>query len=383
VKIVKVEAPYLKIPFPEPGIRTVYDGGKSEKHFGVGIVKVHTDDGLVGYGAQRTAFEEWTSFVERIARPLLMESIVEPYYVEKFARYIRVQPAGTYAGVRLCAVESALWDLIGKKAGLPVYKLLGAYQNKVKAYASVLGEYPLMTTEQWVQFCEKLYTQGFKAIKLHIGYLWPNPDKVIEVIAAIRKKLGNKIDIMVDAMQAWEPHPLYDLRTTIAYARALESYNVLWLEEPVPHFNNPELSSQLCQAVDIPIAGGGALFGLHSYRYVLEKGALDIVQPDIQQAGGILEVRRIALLAESYGRVCIPHFFGPGIALAATLQVIGASDIGWIEYNYHPPAWSVETRDCMLKEPIRIDEEGYVKIPDKPGLGVEVKEDVIDKYTTK
>jgi len=97
-------------------------------------------------------------------------------------------------------------------------------------------------------------------------------------------------------------------------------------------------------------------------------------------AGGISDVRRIAFLAEAYGKLCIPHFWGPGIGLAATLQVIGSTNIPWLEYCYHPPAFSFEVRDSMLSKPINIDKNGYVEIPKKPGLGVELNEEFIEKH---
>jgi L-alanine-DL-glutamate epimerase-like enolase superfamily enzyme len=275
----------------------------------------------------------------------------------------------------------ALWDAIGKKANLPVYKLLGSFQDRVKAYASVLEEYPLWKAEKWVKFVERLFSEGFKAAKLHIGWMWPDVNDVLNVVRLIRKTVGYDLDLMVDAMQAWVPQPLYDLQATLKYARGLEKYEVLWLEEPLPHFNNLDLSAELCDSVDIPIAGGGAMFGFHTYKTVLEKNALDIVQPDVMHAGGISEVRRIAFLAETYGKLCIPHFWGPGIALAATLQVIGSTNIPWVEYCYHPPAFGFEVRDAMLREPITIDKNGYVEVPKKPGIGIELNEEFIEKHT--
>lgn len=121
--------------------------------------------------------------------------------------------------------------------------------------------------------------------------------------------------------------------------------------------------------------------GWQSFETVLEKGALDIVEPDVQYAGGISELKKIAFLAEVHGRRCIPHFWGPGLALAATLQVIGSIDSPYVEYNFHPPAWVPEVRDAMLKTPIMVDKEGYVKIPDGPGLGVELNEENVERYT--
>jgi L-alanine-DL-glutamate epimerase-like enolase superfamily enzyme len=259
--------------------------------------------------------------------------------------------------------------------------MLGAYQDKVKAYASVLEPYPLWNRERWTKFTQEILNEGFKGIKLHIGWLWPDPQQIIDVVKAIRETLGYDFDIMIDAMQAWRPNPLYDLNVAIKYARGLERYNCAWLEEPLPHFNNPELSAQLCSAVDIPIAGGGAMFGMHTYKTVLEKGALDIVQPDVMHAGGLSEVRRIAIMSEFLGKRCIPHYWGVGIGLAATLQVIGSTNIPWLEYPYHPPSLTIEVRDCMLKNPIRIDKDGYVEVPKKPGLGIELNEEIIEKYT--
>jgi len=150
----------------------------------------------------------------------------------------------------------------------------------------------------------------------------------------------------------------------------------------LPHFNNPDLCAQLCKATTTPIAGGGGMFGIHTYKTVLEKGALDIVEPAVMHTG-LSEVRRIALLAELYGRECIPQFNGVGIGMAATLQVIGSTNIPWLEYPYHPPALTPEARDCMLSEPLKIDKNGFIKVPIKPGLGIELDEEIVEKYTLK
>jgi len=380
LKITDVNAICIEVPFAE-GLRTVEDLELFQKADRYTLVKLSTDEGIIGIGAQDVTDPSWCDYIEERVKPVLLNQVIEPFYVERFARYFRSQPFGTQVSPRPCCVEMALWDIIGKKANLPVYKLLGAYQDRVKAYASVLEEYPQWNDDKWVKFVDKLVAEGFKAIKLHIGYLWPDPEKILNVVKKIRESVGYEIDLMVDAMQAWVPQPLYDFSAALKYARGLEKYEVLWLEEPLPHFNNPELSARLCDAVDIPIAGGGAMFGYHTYQTVLEKNALDIVQPDVMHAGGILEVRRIAFLAEAYGKTCVPHFWGPGVGLAATLQVIGSTNIPWVEYCYHPPAFTAEVRDSMLSSPIRIDKDGYVKIPQKPGLGVELNDQYVRQHT--
>lgn len=381
MKITDLKISYLEVPLSEPGFRSIAAPERIRKKVGFTLVKLLTDEEIVGIGVQDVRYPEWGKMVERTMKPFLLDQVVEPYYVEKLARRIRSWPFGTGLSPRPCAVEIALWDAAGKKAGLPIYKLFGAYQDKVKAYASVLEEYPVMGAEEWTKFTEGIIGDNFKAIKLHIGMFWRDPQQIIDVVKVIRDKLGYDFDIMIDAMQAWSPNPIYDLKAAIKYARGLERYECAWLEEVLPHYNNPDLCAQLCRTVDIPIAGGGAMCGIHTYKTVLEKGALDIVQPDVMHAGGLMEVRRIALLAESYGRECIPHYFGVGLGVAATLQVLGSTNIPWLEYPYHPPAYSVEALHCMLKEPIRIDKDGYAEVPKGPGLGIELNESNVEKYT--
>lgn len=383
VRITDVKCHRVEVPFAEPGLRTVETNppGLLQKSERFTLVRIQTDERFVGFGVQDVDDAGWCNYVEQRVKPLLLQEIVEPYYVEKYMSYLRAPSFGTSVSPRPCCIELALWDLIGKKADLPVYKILGAHQDKVKAYASVLEQYPLMSPRKWAKYVEKIHQEGFQAIKLHIGWLWPKPDKILEVVRTIRKRLGCDLELMIDTMQAWSANPLYDLSTALKLARGLESYEVLWLEEPLPHFNSPELSARLCDAVDIPIAGGGAMFGYHTFRTVLEKNALDIVQPDVMHAGGLLEVKRISFLAETFGKLCFPHYWGSGIGLAATLQLLGSTNIPWVEYCHHPPAFSYQVRDSMLSKPIAIDDEGYVKVPEGPGLGIELNEDFIRKHT--
>jgi L-alanine-DL-glutamate epimerase-like enolase superfamily enzyme len=383
MKITDMKCCLVEVPFGKSGLRTARTKppGLVQRSERFCLVRIYTDEKIVGIGAQDVDDLGWCDNVERIVKPVLMKQIVEPYYVEKFANYLRAPSFGTGLNPRPCCVELALWDLIGKKADLPVYKVLGACQDRVKAYASVLEPYPIMSPQKWTEYIRRIDKEGFQAVKLHIGWLWPKPDKILEVVRSVRKRLGYELGIMIDTTQAWTPNPKYDLETAIRLARGLEEYGALWLEEPLPHLNNPEVSARLCDAVDIPIAGGGAMFGYQKFRTVLEKGALDIVQPDVTHGGGILEVKRIAFLAENYGKVCSPHYWGYGVGLAATLQLLGSTNIPWLEYPHHPPAFTYQIRDSMLTAPIVIDKEGYVDIPKQPGIGVALNEQFIRKHT--
>jgi len=390
MKITDVKAYLLRMPLSKEFLEAsgVFKGAK--KNFSWYLVKVFTDEGITGIGGQGVYNADmspgWTKFIEKSVKPFLIKEIVDPLFIERFSKYINLQAPIIYPTPRPCCVEMALWDILGKKANLPIYKILGATKNKVKAYASLLEPYPLLTPKEWAKLVKDVCEVGFKAVKLHIGARWGGweaPKNILDVVETVRNELGDDLEIMIDVMKAWPTLYPFDYNTALKLAKGLERYDVIFLEEPLPHIYNPELSSRLCNSVDIQIAGGGGMCGWQSYKTVLEKGALDIVEPDVQFAGGISEVRKIAFLAEVYGRTCIPHFWGPGIALAATLQLIGSIDSPYVEYNFHPPAWVPEARDAMLKEPIKIDKEGYVKIPDGPGLGVELDEENIERYTVK
>jgi len=383
MRIKDLQISYLEVPLSEP--LSEADSPEPATCYRIFLARIHTDEGMVGNGVQhwyfdKVEFPEWGTYVERAYKPYLLDAVVEPSLVERFVDDVRSEAFGTGVSPRPSCVEMALWDLVGKEAGKPIHELWGASQSKVKAYASVLEPYPLWSEDEWVDFVRGIYEEGFRAIKLHIGWKWKDPAKVIDVVAALRDAFGGDLEIMIDAMQGWSATPLYDLETAIRYARGLEMHGVRWLEEPLAHFNNPELGARLCNAVDIDIAGGGAMYGLHTFETVLREGALDIVQPDVQFCGGLLETRRIALLAERYGKQCIPHCWGCGHALAATLQVLATTGIPYLEYPYHPPSWTVEARDCLLEEPILIDDEGYVEVPQGPGIGVELDEENVRKY---
>jgi L-alanine-DL-glutamate epimerase-like enolase superfamily enzyme len=346
------------------------------KCFHAYLVEIFTDEGITGIGESwfYAGVTHWEKYLETYVKPFLLQEIVDPCHIEKFVSHFRVKPPGAAISPRPGCIEMALWDIVGKKAGLPVYKLLGGDNNKIKAYASTLEEYPLYTVGKWVKFVRGIYDGGFKAVKLHIGGIGEDPQKyILDVVKGIRDDLGDQIEIMVDAMQAWVPRP-YTFRSALKLARGLEEHNATWLEEPLPNLNNPDLSARLCDTADIEIAGGGSLFGWPAYKSLLERGALDIVQPDVAFVGGISEVQKIALLAEAYGRRCIPHFFALGIGMAATLHACSVVRSPYVECPHHPPYITDEITNALLEEPIKIDKEGYIHVPEGPGLGVALKE---------
>lgn len=339
------------------------------------LIRVNTDEGTSGVG---TSIMGWGRSLEEFIGDRIGAALValvgEAFAVERLTRILRL---GSWLGPRLCPLEIALWDVIGKACNQPIYKLLGGYQDKVMAYASTAE---LKKPEERVSDVLKWREQGFQAVKIRAHH--PNPQKDLEVVKAVRDAVGNDMEIMVDANMAWEfVAPLWSYQTAVKMAKEFEKLGVKWLEEPL-YKDNLEALAKLAAEVDIPIAGGELEFGLFRFKQLIDKGAYDIVQPDVNISGGILEGRKISALAEASGRLCIPHTWTNGLGLAANLQLIGAlTNCPYVEFPYEPPAWAEGVRDIILRESIKIDKNGFVEIPKKTGLGVELNEEVIAKYT--
>lgn len=380
LRITDVKSYYLEWPLTEPV--TDLDGVTYTKKWpGVTLVKVFTDEGLIGIGGQHTTWSRWKDYIEDQVKPFLLTKIVEPHYVEKFSSHFCSLAPGSDIGPGPNCVEVALWDLIGKSAAQPIYKLLGARKEKVKAYLSLYPKYPPWTEEEASDFTKKHH---FRAVKVH--GVTGDVDKDLSFIKNLRASLGYETEIMLDAEQGWKPSSVYDFRRALKMARGLERYEVAWFEDPLSFDRHPELVAKLAAAVDIPIAGGGRVYTAHRFKPLIVNDVLDIVQPDPQYSGGILEVKKIAILADLFGKVCVPHGGvgdSTGLCLAANLQVTGSTDIPYLEYDVFPPYYDERVRDRILAEPIVMKKDGYVDIPTKPGLGVELDEDAVAKYTVR
>jgi L-alanine-DL-glutamate epimerase-like enolase superfamily enzyme len=305
-------------------------------------------------------------------KPLLVGADV--FEVEPLMRKLRY---AAYVGPKPWALEIALWDAIGKLCGQPLFRLLGGSQSRVKAYASMLR---LIPAEEQVQQAMHYFEQGFRAIKLRAHRLRVEED--LEVIQAVRLAVGSDMEIMVDANQAWSTDPpFWNARSALRFARELEKLDVAWLEEPLPKDDVSGLA-ELCRKSEIPIAGGELEWGIHRFQYLLEKQAIDIVQPDPHWCGGILECRKISALAEAQNKLCILHSGGiGGLTFAANLQLSGAlPNCPYFEYMTDLRVFRPEVRDVLLQRPILVSEDGYIDVPTKPGIGVDLDEEAIARY---
>ena len=364
MRLTDLKVSYLKVPIREPGFRgNPLKGFPAMKAYPLVIVRAYTDDeGMTGVGGMdgrafwKAGISGWAKYLSDVVKPMLLKEIQEPFYNNMFMRRIRSEPPNAISPRPAC-VEMALWDIVGKALKTPVYKIFGATKDKVKAYVNAgPPQYPPWTPEKWADFYVDRREEGYKAVKMFFDPSFQSIESIVETTKVVRDSIGHEMEIMVDACSAWGPEPL-SFHRALMLARGLERYDVAWLEEPLPHILNPELSARLARMVDIPIAGGGTIFGIHNYRMLLEKGALDIVQPD---AGftGLSEVKKIAEMAEYYGKSCVPHAGGPGLVTRASLHVIGATDIRWCESHLMPPRWTVKERDSILKKPTLIDKDG-------------------------
>jgi len=264
----------------------------------------------------------------------------------------------------MAGINIALWDIVGKAVGKPVYQLLGGcYRSKIRAYASA-GEWK-QKPEELAREALSYSKEGFTAFKMRLGRGLATD---IEMIHAVRDAVGDAMDLMVDNSC------LYDVATAIRAARKLEKYNLVFYEEPIPE-SNIDGYVRIRSAVDVPIAGGECLLTRYDMQPRIERGAYDIVQTDCTNAG-ISESKKVAFMASLHGMLCIPHTWGNAVAIAANVHLAASIPNGCmveIDRTYNP------MRTEIVRTPIMV-EGGYVKVPQEPGLGIELNEQILSKF---
>jgi L-alanine-DL-glutamate epimerase-like enolase superfamily enzyme len=333
---------------------------------GGSIIEIRTDQGLTGIGPGMDAASVAGGEAQLVGK--------DPFDIEVLVPRLRYYVSGSRA---VASLEIALWDLIGKAMGQPLYKIWGAAKDKVPAYASMIQ---LSTPEERTRMAVTLKSQGWKAIKLRAHYQTMRED--IRLVEAVRKAVGDDMDIMIDANQAqsaasWQPGVMWDFRRALETARELEKLNAAWLEEPRLRYDFDGLA-ELNREVAIPIAGGENNHGIHEYRWMLEKGVFDILQPDVMVAEGIENLRQIAGMAQSYHKRVIPHHGGGNLGTIAQLHLIASwTNAPWIEILHDPPIAAYTNGFAIMENPPLVDKDGYMNLPQGPGLGVEIKKDLI------
>ena len=334
---------------------------------GGSFIEIQTDQGLAGIGPGMD--------IGAIPAAKAQLAGKDPFDLEQHAGRLRYYLGGNFRAIS--SLEIALWDLIGKASSQPLYKLWGAAKDRVPAYASMIQ---LSTPEERVRMAMELKGQGWKAIKLRLHY--PTMKEDLRLVEAVRKAVGEEMEIMTDANQAqsagnWQPGILWDFRRAIETARQLQKLNVYWLEEPLQRYDFEGLA-ELNRLVEIPIAGGENNHGTHEYRWMLEKGVFDILQPDVMVADGVAGFREIGAMALAFNKRVIPHHGGGNLGTIAQLHSIASwPHSPWIELLHDPPIGAYTNGFSIFETPPLVDKEGYLPLPQGPGLGVTINKELI------
>ena len=332
------------------------------------LVFVDTDEGVSGIGSGDTmdGFERFAEiFVGR--DPLDLE------------RHVSVLETIAFHAGRYWPLEAALWDLAGKAEGVPTARLLGPASERVPAYAST-GM--LLPPTARAEAALGLSEAGFRGLKLRIEK--DRLEEGIEAVAAVRAAVGPEVEIMVDLNQGWrmpgDVEPPLDYTEVRALAARLSELDIAWLEEPLARDDLAGLV-RLRTEGEVRIAGGELARTTAELNAYLDAGALDVYQPDCVLAVGILRARELAERVRAQGLQFTPHTWTNGIGLLANLQLAaGIGGVRFLELPYDPPGWTPERRDFMLAEPLRPDANGFLAVPERPGLGVVLDEDAVERY---
>src|SRR6478609_4407772 len=356
------------------------------------FVKIFTNQDIYGCGEGVDAVGGSYYLVQRLGRilngqsPLNMNVLFEQ--MRKAAIFGGAQ-AGMYVAV-MTAVETALWDLAGKALNLPVYQLLGGkFRDRVRLYMdTALYQNQLPKPEDFAKAAKEAVKLGFNAIKFDLDQA-NDPNKydrwnwtaspaeiqrMYDQMAAAREAVGTKIDICADM------HGRYDLPTAHRAAKILEPLNLMWLEEPIPA-ENADAYAEISKSTSTPICAGENHYLAHGFRPLVEKGAVDIIMPDLQKTGGLGEGQRIANLSNLYYVPFAPHMVASYLGAMASCHVCASVP------NFLILEWQIYFHtDPMFKEIVTFDgpmvTNGFIQLSEKPGVGVEINEEGMRKYAT-
>jgi L-alanine-DL-glutamate epimerase-like enolase superfamily enzyme len=342
------------------------------------MLTISTDEGISGY-----AFGGTPSIMERIIKPILVGQ--DPHYREKhWQSFKHFQRSHRELNDREIGIaDQALWDLAGRHLNMPVYKLLGGFRDKVLAYASSMCgdemEGGLSTPDDYARFADWCMQQGYKAFKLHTWMPpieWaPDPKMDVKACAAVREAVGDDIPLMLDC------YHYYTREQSLYIGRELEKLNYHWFEEPM---NEHNVSSyvKLAEELTIPVVGPETAEGkMYTRAEWIKQGAADILRAGVGDVGGLTPVMKIVHLAESFGMAMEVHGGGAG-----NLTALGAMGIPgeFYERGLLHPFIDYDAVEPWLNSKVdALDKDGYVHLPQIPGLGYDINFDYIEANAIK
>jgi galactonate dehydratase len=335
------------------------------------FVKVYTDEGVDGVGEATLEYKE-KALLGALAH--IKEYLVgrDPREIEQHFHAIYRDAywrGGAVLMSALSAVEMALWDILGKSLGVPVYRLLGGrVHERVRIYVN--GWFAgAKEPEEFAEKAKRAVFRGVTAMKWdpfgknYMSISNAELDKALRCVAAVREAVGSGIDLLI------EGHGRFNIPTAVTIAKELAPFKPMFFEEPVPPDNLDALREVKARS-PVPISAGERLYTRWDYRPMFDKMAADYIQPDISHAGGIMELKKIAAEAESRYIPFAPHNPSGPVANAATLQLAATcQNFEILEIMYSDVVWRKDVTNESL-----VYEDGYITIPDKPGLGIEIDE---------
>jgi D-galactarolactone cycloisomerase len=385
-RIATVRAHYLRAELSKPFGWSVYTTPIRQAM----LVEVRTDDGIVGWGesGSGTVPRAGATFIEDVLAPLAIG--MDPFDLDAIGQKVdatldRAGWTGDFAVQCWSGLEVALWDIMGKAVGRPVSQLLGGrVRERIMAYATGLYYVPTAPDPSRARQDEArgYVERGYRAMKMKVGGLTPGED--IQEVAGIRKTIGDNILLMADANGA------YDSRTAIQIGRGLQALGCAWFEEPVRR-GDLDGYEDVRRVLQLPITGGEHLGSLDAFREYVSRRVVDILQPDVANCGGLSAARKITGLAQAFHVRVFPHVWGTPVAVAAGLQL--AATLPSMPPTVTPTPLAQEPlfefdstphpiRDAMLTDALR-PRQGWLAIPNGPGLGVEVDPDVLTRFAVR
>ena len=379
MKITEVITHQLLVSVDEPFTSS---RGWYYKTKGALVVEIRTDTGLIGWGDCYGPAAVNRSIIDNVFKAVLIGR--DPFDVEVLWEelYNKIKDYGLsgFSISSISGIDIALWDIIGKAVNQPIHKLIGgAFRTQLQAYATGLYFKDMnRLNEEAVEEAKGYVAQGFKAIKMKIGL--GSITKDIDRVAAVRDAIGPDVQLMVDANHC------FNVPQAIAIGRELQKLDIFWFEEPI----SPEDLDgyvEVTAKLDMAIAGGENEFTKFGFRRILERRAMDIVQPDVCAAGGITECKKIAALAQASSIQCVPHAWGTAIGLSATMHYLASLPFTppclvpvppMLEYEqtFNPFRDELSSADLTHKG-------GFVTVPNCPGLGIEINREVLERYKVK
>jgi galactonate dehydratase len=351
--------------------------GRHWPRFPMVFVEVHTDEGLTGLGEalpyQATGLIESLNYMGvslRGADPFQIE-----YHWEQLYRGGADLPA-------LSALETAMWDIVGQALGVPIYNLLGGTcHERIHVYADGFFRGGRPTPEAYARMAQEAVAQGLDALKMDVddfltggkalnrGIRPAELREIAQTVGAIREAVGPDVYLGMDC------HWAFDVTSAIKLARTLEPYDLMWLEDPIPAGNVKALA-KVRSEIGIPICAGEVLETRYAFREMLEEQAADVIMPDLARAGGILEMKKIAALADTYYVPVAPHnMMGPVATMASVHLCACIPNFLILEYQMGDVPW----RDDLLDKPLPLA-GSHLNLPTDPGLGVRLDHREVSKY---